>query len=67
MPLLHLGADLGRTRLDSILGPVVQVQRSMVPVLQGRPHSHVGKAILVQIGKGTHGKAEPSVLGGFWL
>lgn len=67
MPLLHLGTDLGRTRPDSVLGPVVQVQRPAVPILQGRPHGHVGKAILVQIGKGAHGKAKPSVLGGFGL
>lgn len=67
MPLLHLGTDLSRMGPDSILGPMVQVQRSTVPILQGRPHSHVGKAILVQIGKGAHGKAKPSILGGFRL
>lgn len=36
-------------------------------ILQGRPHSHVSKTVLVQIRKGTHGKAKPSILGGFWL
>lgn len=39
----------------------------MVPILQGGPHSHISKTILVQIRKGTHGKAKPSILGGLWL
>lgn len=39
----------------------------MMSILQGRPHSHVSKTVLVQIRKGTHGKAKPSILGGFWL
>lgn len=66
--LLHRGSsDLRRTRPDSSLGPVIEVQGSTVPILQRRPHSHISKTILVQIRKSTHGKAKPSILGGFWL
>ena len=68
MPLLHRGfSDLCRTLPDSSLGPVIEVQGSMVPILQGRPHSHISKTILVQIRKSTHGKAKPSILEDFWL
>lgn len=68
MPLPRRGTpDLGRTGLDSTLGPVIEVQCSTVPILQGRSHSHISKTILVQIRKGSHGKAKPSILRGFWL
>lgn len=68
MPLLYLHtSDLGRIGLDSTLGPMIQVQCSTVHVLQGCPHSHISKTVLVQIRKGTHGKAKPSILGRFWL
>lgn len=66
--LLYLGTpDLCRMGPDSTLGPMIEVQRSTVPILQGRPHSHISKTILIQIRKGTHGKAKPRILGGFWL
>lgn len=68
MPLLYLGTpDLGRMGPDSTLGSMVQVQCSLVPILQRCPHSHISKTILVQIRKSTHGKAKSSILGGFWL
>lgn len=68
MPLLYVGTpDLGRTGPDAMLGPMIQVQCPPVPILQGRPHSHISKTILVQIRKGTHGKAKASILRGFGL
>lgn len=59
--------DLGGPGPKPTLGAMIQVQCSTMPILQGRPHSHISKTILVQIRKGTHGKAKPSILGRFWL
>lgn len=46
---------------------MIQVQCSLVPILQGCPNCYVSKTIMVQIRKSSHGKAKPRILGAFWL
>lgn len=46
---------------------MIQVQCSLMSILQGCPHCYISETIMVQIRKSSHSKAKPRILGAVWL